>query len=51
MLNSWNDIKSFFAEEDQIIISKLEELNVSIPEYLETVIKKSDEGNDILMAF
>lgn len=51
MLNSWNDIKSFFAEEDQIIISKLEELNVSIPEYLETVIKKSDEGNDILMSW
>lgn len=51
MFNSWKDIKSFFPDEDKIIINKLEELNIPIPEYLETVIKKSNEGDDILMSW
>lgn len=51
MFNSWNDLKSFFSEEDQKIISKLADLDIAIPEYLETTIKKSDEGDDILMSW
>ena len=51
MFNSWDDLKSYFSEEDQVIIDKLAGLGISIPEYLETIIKKSDEGDDILMSW
>ena len=51
MFNSWDDLKSYFSEEDQVIIDRLAGLGISIPEYLETIIKKSDEGDDILMSW
>ena len=34
-----------------MIIDRLAGLGISIPEYLETIIKKSDEGDDILMSW
>ena len=51
MFHSWKDLESFFDESDHIVLNKLNELGVPIPEYLETVIKKSDEGKDVLMSW
>ena len=51
IFNSWDDIKSFFSEEDHQIIDRLAGLEVTIPEYLETIIKNSDDGDDILMSW
>lgn len=50
-LLSWNKIKTFFDDGDHGIIDKLAACNIAIPEYLGTVIKKSDEGKDILMSW
>lgn len=47
----WEELKSFFDESDHAILLKLKESGVAIPEYLETTIKKSDEGKDILMSW
>lgn len=49
--HNWSALESFFDEVDQVVISRLAESGVPIPEYLETAIKKSDEGNDILMSW
>ena len=51
MYREWKDMESFFDESDHAILFKLKELGVAIPEYLETAIKKSDEGKDILMSW
>lgn len=51
MYREWEDLESFFDESDHAILFKLKELGVAIPEYLETTIKKSDEGRDILMSW
>lgn len=51
MFHNWNEIASFFDDSDQPIIVRMAESNIPIPEYLETTIKKSDEGNDILMSW
>lgn len=48
---SWDDIAAFFDENDHVIIKKLVEANIRIPEYLQTEIKKSTVGNDILMSW
>ncbi len=49
--NSWKELESFFDENDRIMLNKLVELEIRIPEYLETQIKKSDAGNDIMMSW
>ena len=49
--NSWEDLSSFFDENDRVIIKKLIEAEIKIPEYLQTEIKKSESGNDILMSW
>ena len=51
MYRSWVDLKSFFDEGDHTILDGMNEMNVPIPEYLETTIKHSDEGKDILMSW
>ena len=51
MFSNWSDLSSFFDENDHVIISKLVSLEIPIPEYLETEIKKSEVGNDILMSW
>lgn len=51
MYKNWQDLKSFFDESDHQVLQKLQELEIPIPEYLETTIKKSDEGRDILMSW
>ena len=48
---NWSELASFFDKNDQVVINRLAELGVPIPEYLETAIKKSNEGNDILMSW
>lgn len=49
--NSWKELESFFDENDRIMLNKLFDLEIKIPEYLETQIKKSDAGNDIMMSW
>ena len=51
MYNGWADLRSFFDENDHVIINKLIATGVKIPEYLQTQIKKSEIGNDILMSW
>lgn len=50
-LKKWSNIKNFFDENDIVIIDKLITLGVPIPEYLETTIKKSDLGQNIIMSW
>jgi hypothetical protein len=51
MYKGWDDLISFFDEGDHPVFQRLMDLEVPIPEYLETVIKKSEEGRDILMSW
>ena len=51
MFHNWNELSTFFDDSEKIIIEQLMSQDIPIPEYLETVIKKSDEGNDILMSW
>ncbi len=51
MFQQWSDLESFFDESDHVILKKLGELGIPIPEYLETSIKHSEEGRDILMSW
>ena len=51
MFKIWADLGSFFDESDYPVLEKMSNLGVPIPEYLETVIKKSDEGKDVLMSW
>ena len=51
MYREWEDLESFFDESDHAVLLRLKDLGVAIPEYLETTIKKSDEGRDILMSW
>jgi len=47
----WADLDLFFDENDHVIVDKIAELGVVIPEYLSTVLKKSDWGDNILMSW
>lgn len=49
--SGWKDMKSFFDKNDQVLMDELIALGIGMPEYLETSIKKSDAGNDILMSW
>jgi hypothetical protein len=49
--DSWKDLNAFFDANDQIIINRMVSLGIKKPEYLETAIKKTDAGNDILMSW
>ena len=51
MFSSWDDLSSFFDENDHVIIDKLVALDIKIPEYLQTEVKKTEAGNDILMSW
>lgn len=51
MFHNWSELASFFDDSEQVIIERMAENDIPIPEYLETTIKKSDEGNDILMSW
>ena len=51
MFKSWAELSTFFDDGDQIVLNKMATFDLPIPEYLETAIKKSDEGNDILMSW
>lgn len=47
----WEEIKKFMDTNVNIIIQKLEEANIKIPEYLETAIKHSNIGENIIMSW
>ncbi len=48
---TWAELDMFFDDNDRIIIHKIAALGVAIPEYLSTVLKKSDWGEYILMSW
>lgn len=48
---NWSELEIFFDENDWVIIEKIATLNVVIPEYLSTVLKKSDWGDNILLSW
>ena len=48
---TWDDLSLFFDENDRVIINKLATMRIILPEYLSTVIKKTDLGEDILMSW
>ena len=48
---SWKELDLFFDDNDHVIIDKIAALDVPIPEYLATVIKKSTLGDNILMSW
>lgn len=50
-IKSWSGLYCFFDESDHPFIKKLEGLGIPMPEYLETIIKKSQLGDDILMSW
>ena len=49
--SKWSDLEDFFDANDNIIIRKMAKMGVSLPEYLNTVLKKSDWGECILMSW
>ena len=49
--SDWSDLNSFFDENEHVIIDRLVMLGIKMPEYLQTEIKKSEVGNDILMSW
>lgn len=51
MFRKWEELESFFDDNENVIIKKLVSTGVRIPEYLQTEIKKSEAGNDILMSW
>ena len=51
MFKNWDELIGFFDENDMVIVRKLIDAGVKIPEYLQTEIKKTDVGNDILMSW
>ena len=51
VFRAWEELESFFDEVDYKVIKTMSEAGLQIPEYLETVIKHSDEGKDILMSW
>ena len=51
IFKTWDDIKNMFEDSDHSVLAEMNKLGIPIPEYLETIIKKSDEGKDILMSW
>lgn len=48
---TWDELSNYIDENDHVVIDKLAGLEVSIPEYLETAIKKADWGEYIVMSW
>ncbi|WP_022754254.1 DEAD/DEAH box helicase [Butyrivibrio fibrisolvens] len=48
---TWEELSMFFDDNDHVIVDKIAALDVPIPEYLSTTIKKSDWGDSILMSW
>ena len=51
MFKHWSDLKPFFDESDHEVLSKLEKYGIGLPEFIETIIKHSEEGEDIMMSW
>lgn len=47
----WGELCQFFDENENLMLKKIIDAKVKIPEYIQTEIKKSAEGNDILMSW
>lgn len=48
---SWDELNMLFDNNAHIVIDKIAKLGVVIPEYLHTVLKKSDWNEKILMSW
>ena len=51
MYRSWDDLKPHFEEANHQILEKMKENRIPMPEYLETAIKHSEQGKNILMSW
>ena len=51
MYSGWDELKTFFDESEQAVLDKMKDAGIPMPDYLETVIKQSCEGRDILMSW
>lgn len=51
MFRSWAELDSFFDANERVIVDRLAAMGIGIPEYLQTVIKQSEAGGDILMSW
>lgn len=51
MYKTWKELEPFFDDDVWPVLLKLDEEQLPIPKYLETVIKHSEEGRDILMSW
>ena len=51
MYKTWKELEPFFDDDVWPVLSKLDEEQLPIPKYLETAIKHSEEGRDILMSW
>jgi len=51
MYHSWEELKTFFDESEHSILDKFADIGAPLPEYLQTAIKRSEEGKDILMSW
>lgn len=47
----WSDLSKFFDDNDLVVVDKIAALGVQIPEYLETVLKKNNLGENIIMSW
>ena len=49
--DSWDDLETFFDDDDLVIIKKLAAEKVDIPEYLETTLIGTEKGQNIMMCW
>lgn len=51
MLRSWADLKGFFKAAEHGTLKELEALDIRMPDYLQTELKKTDMGSYVLMSW
>ena len=50
-ISDWREVASFYEANDKEMIDEFEKRNIPLPEYMETEIKKSSMGEEILMSW
>ena len=51
MYNSWDDLYSFFDENERSTLEQFSSHGITMPDYLQTEIKKSELGENIIMSW
>lgn len=50
-MSGWSDIENYLTDEDFGYLKPLIEYRISIPEYITTILKKSEYGDEILLSW